>query len=108
MARSLVLVLLVLPASALGATDFGKGVFNVLPPGQDGGLPTTKHSLDQLPLFAGLTPLYDQATDGDVPKYFKPETFGVGGKAERTERPRKGVTIVRDSYGVPHVNGKTR
>jgi hypothetical protein len=54
MARSLVLFLaavLAVPATAAAATDYGKGVYNVLPPGQDGGFPLTKHSTDQMPLF---------------------------------------------------------
>jgi acyl-homoserine lactone acylase PvdQ len=111
MARSLVLFLvaaLMLPASALAATDFGRDVYNVLPAGQAGGLPLTKHSADQLPLYDGLTPLWDQVTAADIPKYFKSERFGPVGKVERTERPRKGLTIKRDSYGVPHIYGKTR
>src|SRR3954466_3819414 len=111
MVRSLVLsvaLALMLPATALGATDFGRGVYNVLPPGQFGGLPLTKHSGDQLPLYDGLTPLWDQVSAADITKYFKPERFGVIGKVERTERPRKGLTIKRDSWGVPHVYGKTR
>src|SRR6185312_9257658 len=29
----------------------------VLPPGNYGGIPTNTHSLDQLPLYSGLTPL---------------------------------------------------
>jgi acyl-homoserine lactone acylase PvdQ len=111
MLRSLVLFLacaLLLPAAALGATDFGRNVYNVLPAGQFGGLPLTKHSSDQLPLYDGLTPLWDQVTAADIPKYFKPERFGVTGKVERTERPKKGLTIKRDSWGVPHIYGKTR
>lgn len=112
MARSLVLILaataLAVPGGALAASDYGKGMYNVLPAGAYGGFPLTKHSTDQIPLFDGLTPLFDKVTAADIPKYFKPETFGVSGKAERTERPRKGVTVQRDSYGVAHITGKTR
>ena len=42
---------------------------------------------------------------------FKSESFGVGaaGPGRRTETvPRKGVTIVRDRFNVPHITGKTR
>jgi acyl-homoserine lactone acylase PvdQ len=111
MVRSLILFLvaaLLVPAAAFGATDYGRDVYNVLPSGQFGGLPLTKHSADQLPLYDGLTPLYDQITAADIPKHFKSERFGVVGKVERTERPRKGLTIKRDSWGVPHIYGKTR
>jgi acyl-homoserine lactone acylase PvdQ len=111
MVRSLALLLfaaLFLPTTAFGATDFGRDVYNVLPAGQDGGLPLTKHSTDQLPLYDGLTPLYDEIKASDIPKYFKPERFGVIGKPARTERPREGLKIERDSWGVPHIYGKTR
>src|SRR3954447_25134566 len=112
MPRLLVLILtaaaLALPSGATAATDYGKDMYNVLPAGSFGGLPLTKHSTDQLTLFDGLTPLFDKVTAADVPKYFKPETFGFSGAVERTERPIKGVTIKRDSFGVPHITGKTR
>jgi acyl-homoserine lactone acylase PvdQ len=111
MARALVLSLalfVLVPGSALAATDYGRGVYNVLPSGQYGGLPLTSNSADQIPLYDGLTPLYDQITAADIPKYFKPERFSVVGKPARTERPRKGLTIVRDSWDVPHITGKTR
>ena len=111
MARSVVLflaLLFVAPASALAATDYGRGVYNVLPSGEFGGLPLTSNSTDQVPLYDGLTPLYDQITAADIPKYFKPERFGVVGKPARTERPRKGLTIIRDSWDVPHIYGKSR
>jgi acyl-homoserine lactone acylase PvdQ len=112
MARSLVLFFLagalLLPAASFASTDYGRDVYNVLPAGQFGGLPPTKHSSDQLPLYDGLTPLWDQVTAADIPKYFKPERFGVIGKVERTERPKNGLVIKRDSWDVPHIYGKTR
>jgi Penicillin amidase len=110
-ARSLVLLVfaaLLLPATAFGATDYGRDVYNVLPAGQWGGLPLNNHSSDQATLYDGLTPLWDQVTAADIPKYFKPERFGVIGKVERTERPKKGLVIKRDSFSVPHITGKTR
>jgi Penicillin amidase len=111
MVRSLVPLIfaaLLVPTTAFGASDFGRDVYNVLPAGQDGAYPLTKHSADQLPLYDGLTPLYDQVKASDIPKYFKSERFGVIDKPERTERPRKGLKVVRDSWGVPHIYGKTR
>jgi acyl-homoserine lactone acylase PvdQ len=113
MARSLVLILtlaLAVPtsASAATATDFGKNLFNILPPGQAGVLPTVPNSTDQEKLYDGLTPLFGNVTAADIPKYFKSSHFGVDGPVVKTERPRKGLTIKRDSYGVPHIYGKTR
>ncbi|HYZ29827.1 MAG TPA: penicillin acylase family protein [Thermoleophilaceae bacterium] len=111
MVRSLVLSLVVAalgPATASAATDYGRDVYNVLPAGEWGGLPLNQYSSDQLPLYDGLTPLWDQVTAADIPKYFKPERFSVVGKVVRTERPRKGLVIKRDSWDVPHVYAKTR
>ena len=111
MLRSLVLFLavaLMLPAAASAATDYGRDVYNVLPAGQWGGLPLNKNSSDQATLYDGLTPLWDQVTAADIPKYFKPERFGIAGKVKRTERPLKGLVIKRDSFDVPHIYGKTR
>jgi acyl-homoserine lactone acylase PvdQ len=113
MVRPLVLILsaaLLLPLSASAATpkDFGKNLFNILPPGQAGIFPPVTNSTDQAKLYDGLTPLFDQVTAADIPKYFKPSHFGVDGPVVKTEHPRKGLTIQRDSYGVPHIYGKTR
>jgi acyl-homoserine lactone acylase PvdQ len=113
MARSLVLILtlaLAAPASASAATptDFGKNLFDILPPGQAGVFPTVPNSTDQEKLYDGLTPLFGNVTAADIPKYFKSSHFGVDGPVVKTERPRKGLTIKRDSYGVPHIYGKTR
>src|SRR3712207_8524423 len=52
---------------------------------------------DALPIFGA----------SDIRKYFKPMTFAPG-KAESTERPRKGLRIVYDRWGVAHVYGSTR
>ena len=48
------------------------------------------------------------ASVGDVRRYFKPAWFGLRGtRAVKTVRPRAGVKIVRDRWGVPHVEGRT-
>ncbi|MBA2642446.1 MAG: penicillin acylase family protein [Actinobacteria bacterium] len=47
-------------------------------------------------------------TARDLRRYFKPAPLGLGADTPRKrERPRPGVTIVRDSFGVAHVTGKT-
>ncbi|MFN8224706.1 MAG: penicillin acylase family protein [Gaiellales bacterium] len=96
--------------AALGAgrTDFAAEAWNVLPPGQAGGVAFTKNSTDQAKLYDGLTPLRDNVTAATVRKQFKREPLGLGAeKAVSTERPRKGLTITRDRWGVPHIVGKT-
>lgn len=80
----------------------------VLPPGNYGGIPTNEHSLDQLPLYDGLTPLRDDVDDGDLEELFLEADFEPVG--ETTEEPtgRDGVEILYDSYGIPHITGETR
>src|SRR3954470_2940434 len=100
--------------------DFG-GFRNVLPPGENGfdnaldlaSFETTHnlppHSADQLPLYRDLLTGYRTLNDAGVDRFFKDASFGVQPQdVERTYSPRSDVTIVRDSYGVPHVYGSTR
>src|SRR6266536_3621713 len=100
-------------ASADGLPDFSSPgeAWNVLPPGESGSTTPGPHSADQLPLYDGLTPLFDQVTDADLPNYFKPNIFGLGSEEPASvERPpaRPGLHIDRDSKGVAHVFGDTR
>ena len=89
--------------------DHASQAWNVLPPGQAGGVAFTRNSTDQIALYEGLTRLRDNVTDADLRRYFKRETLGLApsDKAVRVERPRAGVTITRDRWGVPHVKGTT-
>jgi acyl-homoserine lactone acylase PvdQ len=98
--------------SALAATsaprEHAAASWNVLPPGQAGGVSFTKTSTDQLKLYDALTPLQDRVSATTIATTFKRAPLGLGAeKPVRTERPRKGVTITRDRWGVPHVVGKT-
>jgi acyl-homoserine lactone acylase PvdQ len=44
-----------------------------------------------------------------LPRYFKPAWFRLRStRSVRVERPRAGVTITRDAWGVPHVEGRTQ
>jgi acyl-homoserine lactone acylase PvdQ len=100
-------------ASADGLPDFSSPgqAWNVLPPGESGSTTPGPHSADQLPLYDGLTSLFDQVTDADLPTYFKPNIFGLGSEEPSSvERPpaRPGLHIDRDSKGVAHVFGDTR
>jgi acyl-homoserine lactone acylase PvdQ len=110
-------VLLLAAASALFAipaaggaarVDYASVALNVLPPGQSGDLLFPPTAKDQLRLYDGLTPLAGDVRPADLTHYFKPERFGVTGKVVRTERPRRGVRILRDRWDVPHVYGRTR
>jgi acyl-homoserine lactone acylase PvdQ len=88
-------------------SDYASTALNVLPPGE--AADSSPNSTDQLALYDGLTPLWNAVSPTNVHTFFKPETFGLQGKAQRVEDTgRKGVKIVRDKWDVAHVTGKTR
>lgn len=93
------------------AQDFAGSSHNVLPPGQEGGIVVTPNSHDQLALYDGLTPKLDNVTAADLDTFYKPAGLGIGSETPaRIENPpgHPGVTIKRDSFDVPHIDGKTR
>jgi acyl-homoserine lactone acylase PvdQ len=79
----------------------------VLPPGEAGALPATPSSTDQIPLYDGLTPLEGRVGPSDLTRYFKSARFNMP-RGGAVVRPRAGLTIRRDRFGVPHVKGRTR
>ena len=82
--------------------------WSILPPGENGTLTFDRNTTDQEKLYDGLTPLRGAVTQRDLRRFFKPAPLGLGAdKPRKRERPRAGVTIVRDSFGVAHVAGKT-
>jgi acyl-homoserine lactone acylase PvdQ len=91
------------------AKDYASTALNIIPSGQYGGLSITPATSRQAEMYDGLTPLFDNVTTADLFKYFKSEALGLGSDGPgRTERvPRKGVRIVRDSFDVPHITGRT-
>src|SRR5215212_8832354 len=103
-----VAALLAIPAAGGAKADSAAVALNILPPGQSGDLRFPPTAKDQLRLYDGLTRLLGHVRPPDLARYFKPELFGVTGKTVRSERPRAGVRILRDRWGVPHVYGRTR
>src|SRR4051812_19391109 len=67
-------------APSAQAADFSDTARNVLAPGQAGGLPTTPNSTDQIPLYDGLTPLFNNVSAADVNRLYKPNVFGTSGQ----------------------------
>jgi hypothetical protein len=63
-------------AGALAKTprDHAAQAWNVLPPGQAGGVAFTKNSTDQIALYEGLTRIGDRVTDADLRRFFKRES----------------------------------
>jgi acyl-homoserine lactone acylase PvdQ len=100
----LALALAASPAYA-GGGDFA---YDVLPPGQFGGLPPTDDSTDQIPLYDALTPLRGDVTEADIRRLFKREDFHPNGATTEVATGRPGLRLVRDSFGVPHIYGDTR
>ena len=96
-------------AAAAGAAPRGDHALlalNVLPPGQGANAPELT---SQIALYDGLTPLRGKVTAGDLTRFYKAERLGLAGeRPTSTARPKRGVTIYRDRFGVPHVNGTTR
>ena len=82
--------------------------YYILPPGNYGGLPVTDNSLDQLPLYDGLTPLRGDITDADIDEHFLAANFEPVGATTEEPTGRPGTTILYYSFGVPHITGETR
>jgi acyl-homoserine lactone acylase PvdQ len=98
----------IVPPASAAPRDYGKLTFNILPPGQSGAVPPGPHSIDQLQLYDGLTPLRGNVSMADVRHYFKPATFKPTGSTRTEVIPMKGIKIVRDKFDTPHITGATR
>jgi acyl-homoserine lactone acylase PvdQ len=98
-----------LTAAPASANDYASTALNILPGGQYGSVPVPAGADTQAKMYDALTPLFDRVTDTDLQTDFKSEGFGVGpdGPARPESVPRKGVTLLRDKYNVPHITGKT-
>jgi acyl-homoserine lactone acylase PvdQ len=102
------LLVAALAAGAAPRHDYAAVARDILPPGNYGGVNATANSVDQARLYDALTPKFDQVTAKDVVSDFKAEPLWNGTeKAVRVEHPGRGVRILRDSFDVPHVFGKT-
>ena len=117
MSRSLRFVVVALvalatvPATAVagkGDNSAGDTARYILPPGNFGGVPFTDESTDQLPLYDGLTPLRGNVTTADIDRLFLPEDFKPVGATREEQTGRPGLRLIYDSFGVPHIYGKTR
>jgi penicillin G amidase len=88
---AVVLASLALLAPAAGQARVVRSV-TILPPGQS-GVVGDAHVFDQLPLFERLE--------------YKLEPLGGGPGGSPPERPRAGVTIRRDGFGVPAISARS-
>ena len=102
------LALVLAPLEAAPKVDYAAAAWTILPPGENGSLTFDRNTTDQAKLYDALTPLFGSVTARDIRRFFKPAPLGVAqSEVQKRERPRSGVTIVRDSFGVAHVTGKT-
>ena len=111
------------PAAAPAAQrgDYDAGTLNILPPGTQGTYTSAEysaytkngtrppHTVDQWTMYDALnTADPARLTDGSLTSYYKAAPVRLTpGQVVSTERPRPGVTIQRDRFGVPHVIGTT-
>jgi acyl-homoserine lactone acylase PvdQ len=94
---------------AVAKVDFSGPAYNILAPGEFGGLPANQYSTDQGALYDALTPLGGHVTPADVAKDYLSEKFGVVGPVVRSEATgRSGLKILRDRNDIPHIYGRTR
>ncbi len=64
---------------------------------------------NQRTMFEALPKAGPDVSTADLGRYFKAAPFGVpAGEPAESVSPRVGVTITRDAYRVPHVEGTTR
>ncbi|HEX5090047.1 MAG TPA: penicillin acylase family protein [Nocardioides sp.] len=109
------------PAPAKAAASYGN-LWNILPPGSAGNVTTADlatlggttatptappHVADQLEMYDALTKRNpDRISQADIDKLYKREDL-TPATVVSTKSPRPGVTIRRDDYGVPYINGAT-
>jgi acyl-homoserine lactone acylase PvdQ len=108
------------PGGSKGYGDYG-GVRSILPPGQSGSINTAEAAAAQAgilpPNFANQLEMYDALnhadlgalTEGDLGSYYKDAPLTLkNADAVRIDKPKSGVTVRWDDFGVPYIEGKTR
>jgi acyl-homoserine lactone acylase PvdQ len=117
-AAACALALLVVPLQAAALAGRAPEVtdnlraYSIVPPGQEGNVTAAElasgdfgaHYDDQREMYASLVN-DDDVTEEELPTYFHSMQFGPQGDVERTYEPQPGVTVYRDSVGIPHVYG---
>ena len=97
------ILLMAVPAGA--RVDYSGQAYDILAPGEFGGLPANQFSTDQGVLYNDLTPLQGHVTAGDLKKYYLSEKFGVQGpvmRSEQTGRPYPQIGIPEPHHSVTH------
>ena len=92
------------------ARDFSIIARDIIPSGQYGSVPPLPQADQQATMYNALTPLFGSVNAGALQSDFKPENVGssVPGPFTTESVPHPGITILRDSFNVPHIYGATR
>ena len=104
-------LLLAFAAAPAGAvTDYSGGAFQILAPGEEGGLPPNEFSTDQGKLYNKLTRLRGDVTARALKRNYVSEKFTEPGQEGETLEftPLPGLQIWRDKYDIPHIFGASR
>jgi acyl-homoserine lactone acylase PvdQ len=104
------------PASAATpskAKDYANIARDIIPSGEYGDVPSAAMLPEveqQAKMYDALTPLFNHVTPAALKADFKPEPVGSAftGPSTTESVPHPGVTILRDSFHVPHIYGVTR
>jgi hypothetical protein len=96
--------------AAAKVKDYAIIARDIIPSGEFGSVPPPANAADQAMMYDALTPLFNHVTPADLDQDFKVETLGTTGAGPVTNDPvpKAGVTILRDSFDVPHIYGATR
>jgi acyl-homoserine lactone acylase PvdQ len=96
------------PLEAAPKKDHAAAAWTILPPGENGSLTFDRNTNDQAKLYDALTTRFGNVTVRDLRRMFKPAPLGAPpARGDKRERPRPGITITRDAFGVAHVTGRT-
>jgi acyl-homoserine lactone acylase PvdQ len=96
------------PLDAAPKRDYAAAAWTILPPGENGSVVFDRNTTDQAKLYDALTPLLGGVTPRDIRRFFKAAPLGAAAaNSDRKERPKPGLLITRDRFGVAHVTGKT-
>lgn len=118
-------LLVALFASPLQAARTGgaeaEEFLNIVPPGQNGGFTFSElqtfsstgelpdHYADQMHMYESLVFDTDIRSDTELLEYFKDAPITLpDARAETIRSPLDGVTIKRDRFGIPYIEGRTR
>ena len=109
-------LILIAPMGLVGAQEGPPTVddpmvaYSIVPPGQEGDVTVDEaasgdngpHYSDQRDMYAALIEDSD-VTNKELSNYFHSMQFGPEGEIEETYDPTDGVTVYRDSFGIPHI-----